>query len=109
MSNSKEHGIEAVNQEFKRYEQVEKDQTYNLAEKQEEDQFDDEYVIETCDISEFMHGDEASKATFAQKLGKNCLSASRCAFLRRCRSRLLPCPTTIQECLEKRPWCFCRC
>ena len=70
MKQSKEHGIEAVNQEFKRYEQVEKDQTYHLVEKGAEDQFDDDYVIETCDISEFLQGDEASKAAFAQKLGR---------------------------------------
>jgi len=70
MKDSKEQGIEAVNQEFKRYEQVEKDQTYNLAEKEEEDLFDDDYVIETCDISEFMKGDEAAKAAFAHKLGR---------------------------------------
>lgn len=70
MESSKEHGIEAVNQEFKRYEQVEKDQTYNLAEKEEEDQFDDEYVIETCDLHDFFEGGEAGKKAFADKLGR---------------------------------------
>lgn len=70
MESSKEHGIEAVNQEFKRYEQVEKDQTYNLAEKGEEDQFDGDYVIETCDLREFFEGGEVGKKAFAQKLGK---------------------------------------
>lgn len=67
---SQEHGIEAVNQEFKKYEQVEKDQTYNLAENESEDQFDEDYVIETCDISEFFEGGEAGKKAFAEKLGR---------------------------------------
>lgn len=66
---SKERGIEAVNQEFKRYEQVEKDQTYNLAEHEAADQFDDEYVIETCDLKEFFEGGESEKKAFAEKLG----------------------------------------
>lgn len=70
MESSKEHGIEAVNQEFKRYEQVEKDQTYNLAERGEEDQFDDQYVIETCDLRDFFEGGEAGKKAFADKLGR---------------------------------------
>ncbi len=70
MESSKEHGIEAVNQEFKRYEQVEKDQTYNLAEKGEEDQFDNDYVIETCDLREYFEGGEAGKKAFADKLGR---------------------------------------
>lgn len=70
MEPSKEHGIGAVNQEFKRYEQVEKDQTYNLAEKGEQDQFDDDYIIETCDLREFFDGGEAGKKAFADKLGR---------------------------------------
>lgn len=70
MGDNKEHGIKAVNQEFKRYEQVNKDQTYHLAEKSEEDLFDDDYVIETCDISEFFDGGEEGKKAFAEKLGK---------------------------------------
>lgn len=67
---SKEHGIEAVNQEFKKYEQVEKDQTYNLAENESEDQFDNKYEIQTCDLTEFFEGGEEVKKAFAQKLGK---------------------------------------
>ena len=70
MEQNQEHGIEAVNQEFKRYEQVKKDQTYHLAEKADEDQFDDEYVIETCDLRDFFEGGEEGKQRFAMKLGK---------------------------------------
>ncbi len=70
MESSKEHGVEAVNQEFKRYEQVEKDQTYNLAEKQDIDQFDDEYEIKTCDMDQFFNGGEEGKKQFASELGE---------------------------------------
>lgn len=67
---SKEHGIDAVNQEFKKYEQVEKDQTYNLAENEAEDQFDNDYVIETCDLTQFFEGGEEGKKAFSEKLGR---------------------------------------
>lgn len=69
MGSSKERGIEAVNQEFKRYEQVNKEQSYNLAEHQGEDQFDDEYEIKTCDIGQFLNGGEEGKKNFAKELG----------------------------------------
>ena len=52
-------GIDAVNQEFKKYEQVNKGQTYHLAEKEGEDQFDEEYKIKSCDMSLFFHGGES--------------------------------------------------
>ena len=70
MKSSKEHGVEAVNQEFKRYEQVEKDQTYNLAEKEAEDQFDEDYEIKTCDMDLFFNEGEDGKKKFAQELGE---------------------------------------
>ena len=70
MESSKEHGIEAINQEFKRYEQVEKDQTYNLAEKEDHDQFDEEYEIRTCDLDQFFNGGVEGKAQFAKELGE---------------------------------------
>jgi isopenicillin N synthase-like dioxygenase len=70
MGSSKEHGIEAVNQEFKRYEQVEKDQTYNLAEKEGKDQFDEEYEIKTCDMDLFFNGGEEGKQKFSSDLGE---------------------------------------
>ena len=55
---SQDDGIRATNQDFIRYEQVEKPQTYHLAES--DDQFDDEFEIKTCDMR---------SATFAQDLG----------------------------------------
>lgn len=63
-------GIEALNQEFKRYEQVKKDQSYHLSEQKEADLFDDEYVIRTCDMGLYYHGGEAGKREFARQLGE---------------------------------------
>ncbi len=70
MGTKQEKGIEALNQDFKKYEQVNKGQTYHLAEKKEEDLFDDEYQIKTCDMSLFFHGGEDGKRKFAQQLGE---------------------------------------
>jgi isopenicillin N synthase-like dioxygenase len=64
-----EDGIHATNQDFIRYDQVEKRQTYHLAESANEDQFDDDFRIRTCDIGRFLHGDDASKRAFATDLG----------------------------------------
>jgi isopenicillin N synthase-like dioxygenase len=68
MSATQEQGITAVNQEFSRYDQVKKEQTYHLAE-HEQDQFDNEYEIKTCDLGQFFHGGEAGKEKFAAELG----------------------------------------
>jgi isopenicillin N synthase-like dioxygenase len=57
---SKEDGIRARNQDFIRYEQVEKRQSYHLAESPEDDQFDDAFPIRTCDLR---------SANFATDLG----------------------------------------
>ena len=70
METPKEKGIDAKNQEFSRYEQVKKDQTYHLAEKEAEDQFDNDYEIKTCDMSEFFHGGGEGRQKFARELGE---------------------------------------
>lgn len=57
---AKEDGIHATNQDFIRYDQVEKRQSYHLAESSEDDHFDEEFEIRTCDLS---------KEHFAQELG----------------------------------------
>jgi isopenicillin N synthase-like dioxygenase len=56
---SKEDGVRALNQDFIRYEQVEKRQAYHLAESGEE-QFDDDFQVRTCDMR---------SPTFSQDLG----------------------------------------
>lgn len=47
---NREKDIRATNQDFIRYDQVEKRQTYRLAESADEDQFDDAFQIRTCDM-----------------------------------------------------------
>jgi len=69
MATNKEDGIHAINQEFKKYEGVHKDHKYNLVENEDVDQFDDEFVIQTCDMREFFEGGDEGKAIFAKKLG----------------------------------------
>src|SRR5947208_8081223 len=60
--------IDALNRDFAKYDQVEKAQTYRLAE-HESDEFDDEYEIATLDIDPFLRGDAADKADFAGAFG----------------------------------------
>jgi len=59
-------GIEALNQEFKKYDQVAKAHTYRLAESPA-DEFDDDYQIATLDFARFLRGDEAEQARFAEE------------------------------------------
>ena len=49
--------INAVNQDFIRYDQVAKSHTYKLAESAS-DEFDMDYEIQTFDLSRFLHGSE---------------------------------------------------
>lgn len=69
MPADKEHGIEAASQEFTRYDQVEKAHTYQLAETEIEEQFDEDFEIKTCDIGDALHGDESGQERFAQDFG----------------------------------------
>jgi isopenicillin N synthase-like dioxygenase len=57
---SREDGIHATNQDFVRYDGVEKRQTYHLAEADGAEAFDDEFRIRTCDMR---------SPTFARDLG----------------------------------------
>ena len=57
---SKDDGVRALNQDFIRYEQVEKKQAYHLAEAAEEE-FDEQFQVRTCDLRE---------PTFARDLGE---------------------------------------
>lgn len=60
--------INALNQEFKRYDQVEKSHTYRLAE-HPGDEFDDAYEIATLDFSKYLEGDSATKKEFVTDFG----------------------------------------
>jgi Isopenicillin N synthase and related dioxygenases len=67
---TKEDGVRATNQDFIRYDQVEKLQTYQLAEGMDDTQFDDELEIRTVDIGRYLHGDADDKRAFASQLGE---------------------------------------
>jgi len=56
--------VDALNQEFRKYDQVEKAHTYRLAESAD-DAFDSDYRIATLDFEPFLKGGESDKARFA--------------------------------------------
>ncbi|MES2135477.1 MAG: 2OG-Fe(II) oxygenase family protein [Pseudomonadota bacterium] len=58
--------VEALNQQFKKYDQVEKAHTYRLAE-DPADEFDGDYQIAILDIGAYLHGDSDDKARFAKE------------------------------------------
>src|SRR4051795_5628726 len=58
----------ALNQQFAKYDQVEKAHTYRLAE-HESDEFDEDYEIATLDFESFLRGDATDKARFADAFG----------------------------------------
>ena len=67
---TKEDGVRATNQDFIRYDQVEKHQTYQLAEGTDDTQFDDEFSVRTVDIGRYLNGDADDKRAFASQLGE---------------------------------------
>jgi len=60
-----EKGIKAQNQEFRHYEQVNKDQNYYLSEHPEQEEFDTNFEIKTVDFGLF----DENKAQFIRELG----------------------------------------
>src|SRR5262245_36531631 len=66
----KDHGVEATNQEFARYDQVEKRQGYALAEGGRVEEFDEEFRIRTVDMRPFFRGGPAGREQFARELGE---------------------------------------
>ena len=58
----------ALNQDFKRYDQVEKSHTYRLAE-HSSDAFDEDYEIATLDFDRYLSGNTSDRAKFAEELG----------------------------------------
>ncbi len=59
---------DAVNQDFIRYDQVEKHHTYRLAESKS-DEFDADYEIQTFDIGRYLHGNKTDRQNFAEEFG----------------------------------------
>jgi isopenicillin N synthase-like dioxygenase len=70
VNDRKSLGIDATNQAYVRYDQVEKKQEYHLAEGRHEEAFDEDYRIRTCDLGRFLCGSEVDKAAFARELGE---------------------------------------
>ena len=62
--------VDAVNQDFKQFDQVEKRQRYRLSESVADEEFDEEFQIRTCDMAAFFHGGEGEKQQFAESLGQ---------------------------------------
>jgi isopenicillin N synthase-like dioxygenase len=61
--------VDATNAEFLAYEQVDKDQRYRLAEREAAEAFDEGFVVRTCDLSGWLHGDADAQRRFAEELG----------------------------------------
>ncbi len=68
MDPKKRHGVRATNREYLRYDQVDKRQRYHLSEQGAPDEFDDGFHIRTCDLGDFLHGDDAARRRFAAEL-----------------------------------------
>lgn len=69
MDPKKEHGLHASSREYARYDQVPK-ADYQLAEQSAgTEDFDEEFVIRTCDMGRFLHGGEREQKDFVQDLG----------------------------------------
>lgn len=65
----RDRGTTALNRAFSRFEQVEKRQAYYLSEQPGKESFDEEYRIETCDMSGCLQGSDTDRQDFAQALG----------------------------------------
>lgn len=65
----KQRGIGSLNQAFRRFEQVRKDQRYRLSEHPDQDEFDDDYHIAVCDMAPYFDGGAAGRKQFAHELG----------------------------------------
>lgn len=69
MATRQKKGIHATSQEYKKYEQVNKNQNYHLAEDSKEDEFDTEFKIQTIDMEAYLNGDPEGSEKFIQSLG----------------------------------------
>ena len=65
----KQTGVNALNQDFSRYDQVKKSQSYRLSETDGREDFDDEFEIKICDMRLFFDGGDEEKMQFANELG----------------------------------------
>ncbi len=68
----KDEGIDACNQDFRQFEQVNKTQQYRLAEATDRkaEEFDDDFQISSCDMRLALSASEADRDAFARQLGQ---------------------------------------
>jgi len=62
--------VDGRNRDYIRYDQVDKDQSYRLAEADADESFDTDYEVKTCNLARFLHGDAADRRGFADELGR---------------------------------------
>ncbi len=70
VADRKVQGIDAKNQDFIRFDQVNKRQEYRLAEAEDRETFDEAYQIRTVDIGRFLRGHQSDRRDFAEELGQ---------------------------------------
>jgi len=70
MDERKARGVAATNRDYIGYEQVEKPQSYHLAEAGHLEAFDDDYRVRSLDLGRFLRGDAAERRGFASELGE---------------------------------------
>jgi len=70
VADRKVQGIDAKNQDFIRFDQVNKRQEYRLAEAEDRESFDEAYQIRTVDIGRFLRGSARDRRDFAEELGQ---------------------------------------
>ncbi len=66
----KQSGLDASNEAYSHYDQVDKSQRYLLSEKDGVEEFDDDFKIRCCDMSRFFAGGQAGREIFARELGE---------------------------------------
>jgi isopenicillin N synthase-like dioxygenase len=66
---SKAEGVDATNRDYIDYEQVLKHQAYAFSEQPGRERYDEDFVVETCDLGRWLHGDAAERQAFAEELG----------------------------------------
>ncbi len=69
MNKKQNQGIDANNQQFSQYDQVNKSQVYQLSEQVDSEDFDEEFEIKSCDMSGLLSGDATEAEIFSKQLG----------------------------------------
>ena len=70
MHSDQDKGIDAINQDYRKFDQVNKDQSYHLVEHTDVEPFDEETKIRVCDMSKYFSNDESLQKEFAKDLGE---------------------------------------